>query len=484
MKIRLYNSLTRQKEAFVPLRDGRVSIYSCGPTVYDFAHIGNLRTYIFSDTLRRTFEWFGFSVIHVVNITDVGHLLEDSGEDRIEVGARREKKSAQQIARFYEKVFFSDLKKLNILKPHHAPRASENIPEMIELIKRLENKGLTYTTPEGVYFDTEKWPKYGLLSRQKLNDKHPGARVERSSLKRNPLDFALWRLTPPGQFRQMEWDSPWGRGFPGWHIECSAMSVKYLGQPFDIHTGGIDHLPVHHENEIAQSQAAGNKPLANYWLHAEHLMINGARMGKSEGNIVILDDLIKKGFSPPAFRLEMLLGHYRSPMNFTWQALASAAEQLVNLEEFARKMAWRSSVRASADSSSQSKTPLDSRFHKRIEEALCDDLNTPRVIAELFSLIKKANTVFDDGRLSAKQAEALLEAVMETMPILGLRPVSFDPAAITQRGRRLIDEREQLRRQKKFARADQIRRRLQQLGYHIEDTPYGPYITPSLTRKQ
>ena len=336
--MRLYNYRSRKKETFKPLEGKTVGLYACGPTVYDFAHIGNLRAYIFADVLKRVLLQNGYQVKQIMNITDVGHLTgdRDMGEDKIQKAALEKHKTAWEIASVYTEAFLDDIKQLNILLPDKLPKATDHIKEMIELIATLEKKGFTYRTTDGLYFDTAKLKDYGKLARLDLAGLREGARVEINAEKKNPTDFALWKSSPnpstsSGQRRQMEWESPWGVGFPGWHIECSAMSVKYLGQPFDIHTGGVDHVPVHHTNEIAQSEAAAGKPLANYWLHSEFVIVNDARMGKSEGNLITLLELKDKGYSPLAYRYFVLAGHYRTRLNFTWEAMAGAQNTLDNL---------------------------------------------------------------------------------------------------------------------------------------------------------
>ena len=325
-----------------PLDDNLIRIYTCGLTVYDFAHIGNLRKYIFDDLLKRTLEAVGFKVKHVMNITDVGHLTSDAdlGEDKIEKGAKREHKSAWEIAKFYEKKFIEDLKQLNVELPDVICRATEHIDDQIALIKVLEEKGFTYKTADGIYFDSSKLPDYGKLASLDKENLLEGVRVEKNPEKKNPTDFALWKLSASQgtQKRDMEWPSPWGVGFPGWHIECSAMSTKYLGQPFEIHTGGVDHIAVHHTNEIAQSEAAFGKPLAKYWVHSEHLLENGHKMAKSAGHFIRLQDLREKGFNPLDFRYFCLMAHYRTKLNFSWESLGAARSSLGKIRAFARSL--------------------------------------------------------------------------------------------------------------------------------------------------
>ena len=333
--LKFYNTLSKKKKVFKPLKDKKVGLYTCGPTVYLYAHIGNLRTYIFEDILKRVLLYNGYKVKHIMNITDVGHLTSDAdtGEDKIELKAKKERKTAWQIADFYTKAFKRDLKFLNIKEPDFWVKATKTIEGQIKLIKILEKKGFTYKISDGIYFDSSKLKTYGKLrGKQRIKIK-PGARIEMVPGKKNPTDFALWKFTPPGIKRQMEWDSPWNRGFPGWHTECVVMSIKYLGIPFDIHCGGVDHILIHHTNEIAQGEAAFGKILAKYWLHGEFLVLKEGRMGKSEGNIVILEDLIKKGFNSLAYRYLCLGAHYRSKLTFSWEGLEASQNALDNLRQ-------------------------------------------------------------------------------------------------------------------------------------------------------
>ena len=343
MKLYLYNTLTRQKEEFVPIRPGEVGLYTCGPTVYNFAHIGNLRTYIFEDVLKRVLAFNGYAVRHVMNITDVGHLTgdRDMGEDKMEKGAQREGRTAWDIAEFYTRAFKQDIARLNILEPSIWCKATDSIPEQIDLIRILEQKGFTYKTGDGIYFDTAKFPGYATLSSQNLDALQEGARVEKNPQKRNATDFALWKFSPAGAKRQMEWDSPWGVGFPGWHIECSAMSMQFLGEQLDIHCGGIDHVDIHHTNEIAQSEAATGKKFFNVWMHGAFLNIQGGKkMAKSEENFLTLDNaLIKRGIPPLAYRYAAFQTHYRKPMEYTDESIQAAKNGLEHLFNQVREVA-------------------------------------------------------------------------------------------------------------------------------------------------
>ncbi|HDQ98892.1 MAG TPA: cysteine--tRNA ligase, partial [candidate division WOR-3 bacterium] len=349
--MRLHNTLTRQKEKLSPIEPGRVKLYTCGPTVYMHAHIGNFRSFLFADFLRRGLEYLGHEVTHVMNITDVGHLTddEDTGEDKLEKGARAEGKSPEEIARFYEDAFWQDADRIGLRRPTVACRATEHIPEMVELVRRIEANGFAYRTGVGLIFDTGRYADYARLARLNLAEQQAGARVEVDPDRRNPSDFALWITNQPRHI--MQWDSPWGRGFPGWHLECSAMSMKYLGERFDIHTGGIDHIPVHHTNERAQNFAATGQEVVGAWLHGAFLTIGDARMGKSEGNLITLGQLEERGFRPADFRYLCLTAHYRTPLSFTAESITGARNSLNGLVEFGRNaQAWPTGSEAWLDS--------------------------------------------------------------------------------------------------------------------------------------
>jgi len=459
--LKLFNTLGRLKEEFQPLHPPRVGLYTCGPTVYQRAHLGNLRTYVFEDVLRRVLAYNNYQIQHVMNITDVGHLTSDAdeGEDKVELSARKQRKSAWEIAEFYTQAFLQDLERLNILRPHVMPKATEHIPDQIELIKKLESKGFTYRTSDGIYFDVSKFPDYGKLSGQRLEEKVAGARVEINPEKRHPADFALWKFTPPGVRRQMEWESPWGKGFPGWHIECSAMSTKYLGQPFDIHCGGVDHIPIHHENEIAQSEAAKDAPMARFWLHGEFMTVDGRRMGKSEGNAYLVDDLLDRGFDPLAFRYLCLNTHYRVKLNFTWEALDAARRALERLREHVR------SCRAEGRAPGGRVLPEP---QEAFLEAINDDLNLPAALGVLWEMV----------RSEAEPADKLA-TLIEFDRVLGLGLSAVEPEVapeIPPEVRRLLEERETLRSQKRFEEADRLRARIMESGYEVIDTPKGPRL--------
>jgi cysteinyl-tRNA synthetase len=458
--MQFYNTLSRSKEAFVPLVAGTVGMYCCGPTVYNYVHIGNLRAYIFDDALRRTLRFNGFSLRHVMNITDVGHLESDAdeGEDKMEKGASREGLSVWEIARKYERAFFEDASKLNIQTPEVVCRATEHVDDMIALIQKLVDKGCAYVTPGALYFDTSVFPTYTALARLDLGGLLAGAggRVELLGEKRHPNDFALWFLNKPRHI--MQWDSPWGRGYPGWHIECSAMSMKYLGESFDIHCGGVDHIPVHHTNEIAQSECASGRPFVRYWLHNEFLIIAKSRdeadsegfekMAKSGENFLTLNRLIEHGYDPLALRYLCLQAHYRSELRFSWETLDGAQNGLRRLY----------GARPAND-------PLadDGRFAAARAEALellNDDLNTPQLLAALHRHNSyRLWTEFDDvlGLDIARRSRPVEE------------PVPPDVEAV-------VDERNDARGRRDFARSDALRDRLIGMGWDVADTPQGTTV--------
>lgn len=459
MDLSLYNSRSRSLELFKSLKPGEVGLYSCGPTVYQYAHIGNLRAYVMADVLRRTLEYAGYATKHVMNITDVGHLVGDgdTGEDKLEKAAHKEGKTAWEIASFYTDAILHDIAALNIQKPHIIARATAHIPEQIALIKQLEGKGFTYVTADGVYFDTSKFEAYGPMSGQPLADLLAGARVEANPDKHNPADFALWKFSSDssGSRRQMEWESPWGVGFPGWHIECSAMSTKYLGQPFDIHTGGIDLLFPHHTDEIAQSEAANDgTPLANYWLHNEFVMVDGGKMSKSLGNTYTLQDAVDRGHEPLAFRYLLLGTHYRKPVNFTWESLAGAQQGLAKL---------CTAVRALPVTDETLDATLEEDFRTRIK----DDLGLPQALALLWEVLKSDRS---DAQKSAAVAQ------WDQVLGLGLAELLGATADIPADVEALVAAREQARGERDFARADELRGQIEAAGYEIDDTPAGPTL--------
>lgn len=486
--VRLYNTLTHKTEEFQPLNPPAVGYYSCGPTVYDFAHIGHARTYIFADILQRVLEFNGFKVKRVMNITDVGHLTSDAdvGEDKMEKGAAREKKSVWEIAKFYTDDFMQMLQRLNIKKPEVICLATDHIKEMIAMIKTLEEKGFTYKIADGIYFDTSKFPQYGALTGQSFEKLQKtlkgGARVELVKGKKNVTDFALWKFSPsissglPG--RQMEWDSPWGKGFPGWHIECSAMSMKYLGESIDIHTGGVDHIPIHHTNEIAQSEAATGKPFVRYWLHADHLLVDGEKMSKSLGNFYRVSDIEEKGFSPLALRYLFLTASYRSQMNFTWDSLEasqtaydSLRAQLSNNKE---QITNNSRTMLSAE-----KLEKINIFRQKFTDAINDDLNIAVGLAVVWEVVKSNIPPGDKYDLIMLFDEVLglgLESVK--------RQAESVKVEIPEDIKKLVEKREEARKQGLFEESDRLRQEINDKGYTVQDSPAGPIVVSILAVKK
>lgn len=446
--LRVYNTLTKSEQEFKPLVEGKVGMYACGPTVYGRAHIGNLRSFLFEDILRRTLVFLGYEVKHVMNITDVGHLVGDGdmGEDKLQMSAIKQGKTAWDIAKEYEKLFVEDTAKLGILPPQHMPRATEFIKEQIAIVEELEKQGYTYKIQDGIYFDVSKFPDYGSLSGQSLEEKQAGARVEENDEKRHPADFALWKFSPKGEKRHMEWESPWGVGFPGWHIECSAMARAFLGQPFDIHCGGVDHIAVHHENEIAQSEAAFHQPLANYWLHNEFLMVDNQKMSKSLGNLYTIADFEERSIDPLALRLFFLGASYRQKINFTWESVMAAQSALKHL---------RSQVKV-LDLNGKA----ENGFMLRFKEALSSDLNTSKALATIHELLGSDLSVGDKGATIAAMDEVLG---------LGLKAwigrVDIVPAEILA----LAEKRWQAKLAKDFITADTLRQELVDKGWNMKD---------------
>ena len=455
--LKLYDTYARELRDFVPIKsDGSVGLYCCGPTVYNYAHIGNLRTYVFEDILRRVLEYNNYQVDHVVNITDVGHLVSDAddGEDKMEAGSARTGKSAWEIADIYTNAFFDDLKHLNVLTPTTICKATDHIAEQITCIQQIEAKDMTYLTSDGVYFDTSCDPDYGYLARLNIEGLQEGARVDKGE-KRNPTDFALWKFSPANEKRQMEWDSPWGKGFPGWHIECSAMAAKYLGPLFDIHCGGKDHIPIHHSNEIAQAQACFGTNLSNYWMHGYFLQTDKTKMSKSSGEFLRMQTLIDKNIDPIAYRFLCLLAHYRSDINFSWDNLQSATTALNRLRE--TFFQW--------PDNGETHTGFAERFTGFIN----DDLNTSQAIALIWELVKD-NSVADADK---KATVTLFDQV------LGLRLTEWAPEAqaqVPEQIMTLVDARQQARESKDWPAADKARDDLAALGYEVVDTPDGPEV--------
>jgi len=450
MKIKLYNTLTRRKEEFIPITSREVKMYSCGPTVYDYAHIGNLRAYIFTDTLRRTLEYFGLKVQQIMNITDIGHLSSDadSGEDKMTKALLREKKeltlkNMREIAEFYTEKFKDDLKSLNILPPSGMYFASDYVNEDIDLIKRLENKNFIYKTSDGIYFDTSKMPDYGVLWGGKKIYNENETRIIKNPEKRNPEDFALWKFD-----EKIGFPSPWGQGFPGWHIECSAMSMKYLGEQFDIHTGGIEHIPIHHTNEIAQSECAtGKKPFVRYWLHNEWVLFGDKKMAKSENNFLKLNDLKEKNISPLSYRFLILMANYGKRINFNWEALEGA--------EIALKRLYRLYLDLG-----EAIGEINSNYQKRFQECLEDDLDTSKALAIFWDLMKDPNITNADKKAT----------VLDFDKVLGLGFLNLKEDIIPDEIIKIAEERELARKNKDFKKSDELRTKINSLGYEIKDT--------------
>ena len=460
--LKIYNTLFRKKQIFKPLKNRKVGLYTCGPTVYLYAHIGNLRAYIFEDILKRILEYNNYKVKHIMNITDVGHLTSDadSGEDKIEKSAKREKKTIWEIADFYTKAFKQDIKRLNIKPPDVWIKATETIKDQIEIIKILEKKGFTYQIKDGLYFDSSKLKTYGRLWGKKKKKLKPGARIKMAPGKKNPTDFALWKFIPQGIKRQMEWPSPWGNGFPSWHTECVVMSIKKLGIPFDIHCGGADLIPIHHTNEIAQAEAAYNKVLARYWLHNAFLILKQGKMAKSEGNIITLNNIIKKNFNPLSYRYLCLTSHYRSPLIFSWKSLQASQNGLKNLYE---KTAQIKSPTAKIQ------TAKVKNYQNKFLDLINNDLNTAKALALMWQML-------NDKNLSSQEKYSLL---INFDKVLGLDLVKIKKLKIPQKIEELVKKREKSRKNNEWEKADEIRKKLKKEGWKIEDTKNGPLVSPT-----
>jgi len=467
MAFAFFNTLGREKQPFKPLQEGKVGFYGCGPTVYNYAHIGNLRAYVHHDILVRSLRRAGFDVNHVMNITDVGHLSDDAddGEDKMVKSAEERGKSVLEIADFYTKAFFNDTERMNITRPSVVCKATEHIGEMIALIQRIEKNGFTYFAGGNLYFDISKFPSYGELALLRLDDLKAGARIEQDENKRNAGDFVLWFTKSKFENQALVWDSPWGRGYPGWHIECSAMSMKYLGENFDIHAGGIDHIPIHHTNEIAQSEAAtGKKPWVKYWLHNEFLVLNKGKMSKSAGGFLTLQTLVDDGYDPLDYRYFLIGGHYRSQLQFSMESLEGAKNARKSLVDKVRALAAKCDVNAAAD------TEKTAHYIEDFNKAIEDDLNTPRALAELWGLLKEG----------AAEPETLA-AIFDMDRVLGLglenacknETQTGDEDSMTHEIEELIAKRAEAKKAKNFADADSIRQNLKERGIILEDGPAG-----------
>ncbi|MCW6159564.1 MAG: cysteine--tRNA ligase [Candidatus Micrarchaeales archaeon] len=478
--LKLYNTLTRKKEVFRPIEDKKVKIYACGLTVYYMPHIGNMRKYVNDDIIRRVLQHDGYSVEHIQNITDVGHLISDAdeGDDKLRLAAEKEHKSMQDIAAFYTGLMLKDYKMLNILMPEKMPKASDHVNEMIELIKKLEDKGYLYKTEDGLYFDTSKLKDYGKLTGltfKQLNEQlKAGARVEMIKGKKHITDFSVWRLASP-HMREMVWDSPWGRGFPGWHIECSAMSMKYLGKRYDIHTGGIDHIQVHHTNEIAQSEGATGSKVVNFWVHFNFLLVAEQKMSKSIKNIYTVQEILDKGYSPLALRLLYMSGHYRQQLNFTFEALASAENTLKGIYLFLERL---NEVKNAVKNDDSKEFRKNIAAHKKaFFKDLDDDINIPLALSEMHAIISATNVREAAGKLNRPEARSVLKTMLELDSVLGLdfeKHAKAKKEPLAEEIMELIRERENARKARDFQRADEIRKILK-TDYKIilEDTPEG-----------
>ncbi|MBR2070765.1 MAG: cysteine--tRNA ligase [Clostridia bacterium] len=458
--MKFYNTLTRKKEDFTTQDNSNtVRMYSCGPTVYNFAHIGNMRTYVFMDLLVKALKYNGYKVKSVMNITDVGHLQSDAddGEDKMATAAKKQQKSPYEIAEFYTKVFFEDFKKLNINRPTVVPKATDHINEMIDIVKTLEDKGFGYEIEDGIYFDIMKLPTYGVLSPIDLEEQIAGARVEVNSGKRHPADFAIWKKAEPTHI--MQWQSPWGMGYPGWHIECTAMSKKYLGEVFDIHTGGVDHIPIHHENEIAQSEGLTGKNPAKFWMHGEFMLVDGGKMSKSLGNTYTISDLEKMGYIAPVFRYFCENAHYRKKLNFTFEGMDAS------------KVAYNrllATLQAHKKSDIKTEKAVLDDYRAKFKDAISDDLNVPLALGILNTMVKepKSKDIYD----LAQEFDTVLGLSLNNEPIKEKVEVPKEVAD-------LAEERLLAKKEKNYAKADELRAKIDALGYFIKDIPGGYEIS-------
>ncbi len=471
MGIRLYNTYSKQVEEFKPLEPGKVAMYSCGPTVYSHPHIGNFRSFLVADLLKRFLEFKGFSVTHIMNITDVGHILGDAdeGEDKLEEAARKQKKDPLEIARFYTDSFMSASELLNLKPAAHYPKATEHIDDMIRMIAKLIENGYGYVVGKNVYYDVTKFADYGKLSGNTLDDLNAGARIKVSEEKRNPQDFALWKHDPK---HIQQWESPWGSGFPGWHIECSAMSTKYLGDQFDFHTGGEDNIFPHHECEIAQSEGVTGKKWVNYWVHAHFLMVDGEKMSKSKGNLYTIQELVEKGFGKSAIRYALIASHYRQNYNFTFDGLKAAQQAIERIKQCILIL--------SKTAGTQSDLPIRDHVQNiindgvsRFDEALCDDLNISKALGAVFDFINEANKLED---VNSAEAKAVIEAIEKIDSVLGVTAktsVEIPPEIIEK-----AENRKAAKLNKDWALADASRAEIMEAGFIIEDTPDGYRLKP------
>lgn len=462
MSFYLYNTMTRNKEEFIPANKNKVGMYTCGPTVYNYAHIGNLRTYIFEDALKKSLEYVGYKVKHVMNVTDVGHLQSDGdeGEDKMALGASREHKTVWEIAKFYEDAFFEDCKKLNVKRPTVVCRATEHIEDMIKFVQKLEERGYTYESNGNVYFEIDKFEDYTKLANLSIDELEAGSRIEIDPNKKNPLDFVLWFTNSKFSNQIMQWDSPWGRGFPGWHLECSTMSIKYLGENIDIHCGGIDHIPVHHTNEIAQSEAALGHKWVNYWVHGEFLVLDGGKMSKSSGDFLTVSKLEEEGFSPLDYRYFCLQSKYRKQLVFSFESLKDAQNGYKALK---KKIG---TILTNIDETYNMNKELISEYQEKFKTQISDDLN----IANAFTVL---NEVIKDGELNNKEKAFLIE---EFDKVFSLNLMTIEKEAIEVDEKlinHLIEERNIARKEKNYKRSDEIRAQLLQMNIEVLDSKEG-----------
>ena len=472
--LKLFNTLTKNKEEFHPLETGKVKFYACGPTVYDYAHIGNLKTFIFEDILRRYLEYSGYETRYIMNITDVGHLTADDvgqadqGEDKMLKAALREKKTPEEIANYYSEKFFEDIEKLNFVKANYYPRASAHIPQMIKVIRELIEKGYAYEINGNVFYDVSKFSDYGKLSGKKLDELKVGARLEEHPDKKNQFDFALWLRAPKEHL--LKWESPWSLGYPGWHIECSVMSMEYLGETLDIHAGGEDHIFPHHENEIAQSEGATGRPFSNFWVHSRFLLVDGQKMSKSKGNFYTLKDILDKGYSPMDFRLFSLSGHYRTNVNFTWASLDQAKANLQRIREWLNNL---ESFRGLASKNALEAKPLKiDEYQGRFEEAMDDDLNTPLALSILYDLITRTNKLIAENKLTGDSAKKILALWEKMNKVFGL---IIKQEEIPEEIIKIAKERKVARENKDFQKSDELRKEIEEKGYLVEDLKNNNY---------
>ena len=457
--MKLFNTLTRDTEEFKPIEEGKVRMYCCGPTVYGYQHIGNFRSFFFEDILKRVLLYNGYDVKHVMNITDVGHLVsdEDTGADKMEKKAAEEGKTVWQISKYFTDIFMNDMKLLNIIPASNFPKATDYIQQQIDMVTELERKGFTYTTSDGIYYDTSKFPDYGKMARLDIEGLRAGERVEFSEEKKNPTDFALWKFSPKDEKRQMEWDSPWGKGFPGWHLECSVMSRELLGKHFDIHCGGVDHIPVHHTNEIAQSEAANGEKFVNYWVHGEFLLMGDEKMSKSKGGTLTLTRLKEEGFDPMHYRYFLLNAHYRKKLNFSEEGLQGAKNAYEKLKSLILSLKEKSE--------SETADAKENNYHEKFLEKINNDLGITEALAVLWTMLK-------DDTLTAKQR---LELAYDFDKVFGLQldKIEKERSDIPNEIKSLAEQRLQAKKDKNFALSDELRNKIKELGYEIKDSKEG-----------